>query len=186
MVLASILLFVNCGESQIDTTRPEITGNLRVDINNLLPEGSFVADRMDGLNQSPRRAELQLKFQEGIRENYEWFADYLKTASEGEPLPYHTNFGLTEHEYKELQGLMNDIELISTGKYEIEIIKKGSAITFKAEDKLGLLELVEVNLDGNTVIVNKFNLAFSDTVNVTDADNGMRSKWKGEGLCLAI
>ena len=178
--LIPLVFLTSCANSQTENeVRPEITGEIITDINNLMPAGKITVDNMDGIKENPRQTELTLKFQEGIKENYDWFVDYMKTVPNGEPMPYHKNLGLSKKEYKELQELMNDIELISTGKDVITIIKQGSVITFEAKDKLEILEVVNIDLDSNIVTVGEYTLMFSDTPNITDDKNGLRSKWKG-------
>lgn len=174
-----LLLLANCSSSQPTDKRPLITGNITTDVNNLLPEGKVQVDVMDGIKQNPRQEELTKKFQTGIQQNYEWFVDYMKTVPEGEPMPYHKNLGLAESEYKELQGYMNDIELVSSGKSDITIKKNKNIIEFTASGKLQLLEAVKIDLSKNIVVVGEYELPFSDTANITTDTNGLKSKWKG-------
>jgi hypothetical protein len=171
-----LILLISCGNSQTHQQRQAISS----DINNFLPNGTITVNVMDGIKQNKRQEELLKKFQEGIQQNYEWFVDYMQTVPNGQPMPYHPNLGLTEKEYKELQGFMNDIELVSSGKTDITIINTNNIIEFKTDDeKLKLLEYVRIDLTRNVVTIGEYELPFSDTVNITDDKNALKSQWKG-------
>lgn len=180
ILLTIVISLTGCGNSQTHQQRQAITGDIKNDLNNFLSKGKITVDVMDGVKQNKRQEELTKKFQEGIQQNYEWFVDYMKTVPDGQPMRYHPNLGLTEEEYKELHGYMNNIELVSSGKSDVTIKHKNNTIEFKADDeKLKLLEFVKIDLIKNVVTIGEYELAFSDTVNVTDDKNGLKSKWKG-------
>lgn len=177
IILISLTSSVN---SQAQQRQQAITGDIKNDLNNLLPNSSITIDVMDGVEQNKRQEELTKKLQEGIQNNYEWFLDFVKTVPNGQPMPYNAKLGLTEDEYKELQGYMNNIELVSSGKYAVIIKNKNNIIEFEANDeKLKLLEYVKIDLIKNVVTIGEYELVFSDTVNVTNDKNGLNSKWKG-------
>lgn len=178
-VLILFLLITSCSNSHSKETIPEITWDIREDVNNLLPEGLFIVDILGDLKQNRRQEELNLKFKQGVRENQDWFIEYMKTVPQGESLPYHINLGLTEQEYEEWHGFMEDIEFVSIGQENVEIIQKGAIISFKSKEKLKALELLEINMESNTVRVGEYNLWFDDTSNIANDKNALRSKWKG-------
>lgn len=180
ILLTILISLTSCGNSQTQQRQQAITGDIKNDLNNLLPEGKITTDVMDVVKQNKRQEELTKKFQEGIQNNYEWFVDFMKTVPDGQPMPYNSKLGLTEDEYKELQGYLNDIELISSGKYAVTIKSKNNIIAFETNDeKLKLLEYVKIDLIKNVITIGEYELTFSDTVNVTDDKNGLKSKWKG-------
>ncbi len=179
LILLISIIFLNSCNSQTKRNSPNISGNIKTDLNNLLQNGHFSADIMDGVKQSPRQQELTLKFQQGVQNNYEWFVEQLKTVESGKPMPYHPNLGLTEDEYIELQSFNNDIEIISTGKENVEVIKNDSIISFKSQGKLKILESVKVHLNKDEIIIGQYTLTYLGAANITDTNNGLKSKWKG-------
>ena len=175
-----LILLTSCGNSQTHQPQETITGDIKNDLNNFLPSGKITVDLMDGVKQNKRQEQLTNKFQEGVQQNYEWFVDYMKDVPSGEPMPYHPNLGLTEKEYKELKDLMNDIELVSSGKTDITITNSNNIIQFDTDDqKLNLFKHLKIDLTRNVVIIYDYELPFSDTVNITDDKNALKSKWKG-------
>lgn len=157
----------------------KITGNPQDDLNFLFNEGSVMVDIMDGIKTDPRQAELTYKLQQGIRANYEWFQDYIKTAKPGEPLDYHENLGITIDEYDEFLRLSDQIEVVSSGTEVLTVIKSSNEITFKGQNKTAAFNDLTIDLKNNIMSYKDYELEFGDVINVTDNNNGLRSKWKG-------
>lgn len=178
-IITFLISLTACSYSQSSESIAHISGDIKQDLNNLLPEGKVTVDIMDGVKQNKRQEELTKKFQEGIKSKYSWFVEFMKTIPQGEPMPYHPNLNLTKEEYIELQGYMNDIELVSSGKADLIIKKKGNIIEFTGSGKLEVFNSVKINLKNNTVKFDDKELAFSDSLNVTTDKNGLKSKWKG-------
>jgi hypothetical protein len=176
-VLTIIVCLTGCTNSQTNTS--QLTGDIGTDIKNLIRNGDHMVDIMDGVKQNPRQAALTVKFQGGIKKNYEWFIEYIKTVPAGEPMPFHSKLGMTKTEYDELMGYLNDIELVSTGKENIKVELNNDTIYFKAKGKLSDYNSLKIDLKSNVVILGQFKMVFADTSNVTDDKNGLRSKWKG-------
>ncbi len=180
ILLISLLLLSGHSFSQTHQQQQTTTREIKNNLNNLLPNGKIVADVMTSVKQSKRREELSEKSLAGIQQNYEWFIDYMKSYPDGKPKPYHPNLGVTEDEYKELQSLLSDIEFVSSLNSHITIKRKNNIIEFEADNKsLKLLEYVKIDLLKNIVTIGEYELSFSDTINITDDKNGLKSKWKG-------
>jgi len=179
LILTLATFLANCSNSQANKDTTQLTGVIGTDLRNLIPEGSHIVDIMDGIKQNPRQATLTKKFQDGVKKNYEWFVEYMKTVPEGEPMPYHLNMGMTKKEHDELMGYMTNIEMVSTGKEKIDVEIKNDTVYFKSKEKLSEYDSVKIDLKGNTVLYGPYKMTFSDTSNITDDKNGLRSKWKG-------
>lgn len=161
------------------TERPILIGNVKTDINNLLPAGAIVVDIFTGVKQSPKQAELMEKVKQGVQKNYDWFVDYSKEHADLKPLPYHVNLGVTEAEYKEMLSGMKEMEQTSSGTESVTILKEGNKITFKNSGKLKVLEAVSFDIETNTVKLGNSVLQFDGNTDVTSDDNALKSKWKG-------
>jgi hypothetical protein len=179
LILTLPTFLASCSNSQTSKNTTQLTGDIGTDLKNLIPIGKHTADIMDGVRQSPRQATLTKKFQDGIKNNYEWFVDYMKTVPEGEPMPYHSKLGMTKEEYDELMGYINNIEIVSTGKENIEVEIKNDTIYFKSKGKLTDYNSLKIDLKDNTVLFGQYKMLFSDTSDITNDKNGLRSKWKG-------
>lgn len=179
LIVILFVFFSSRSNSQPNKSSILLTGSLTTDLKLLLSPGNHMADIMDGIKQNPRQASLTKKLQQGIKNNYTWFLEYMKTVPEGEPMPYHANLEVTKSEYEELMSYMNNIEVVSTGKENIEIIIKNDTIYFKSKGKLSDLDSLKIDLKGNTVLFGQLKLLFSDSSNITNERNGLRSKWKG-------
>lgn len=176
----TLLIFLtSCANSQTTNSQKKLTGNIQSDLKTLLPNNKVTADIMDGVLQNPRQVELMKKFQSAIKENYDWFLEYMKTVPEGEPMPYNAKLGLTKEEYTELMAFMNNVEVVSTGKEEIVIEIKDNFIRFKSHNKLAGLDSLIIDLKSNIVTFGQYKMTFADTLNITTDQNGLKSKWTG-------
>lgn len=160
-------------------SRPPLTGQVIQDVENLLPLGEFVFDLMSGTRSSEREQELTAKLQKAIQENLSWYMEYVSEVQPGEALQYHPNFGLTEEEYKELQELSRNVELVSTGTELVSILKKDHIITFETEELLSFLHNVQVDLKDTVIMINSRQLKLTDTIHVSTNTNALRSAWDG-------
>ena len=116
-----LVLLTSCGHSQTNSLHVKLTGNIKNDLKLLLPAGTVKADIMDGVRQDHRQIELSKKLQSAVKQNYSWFVEYMKSIPLGQPMPYHVNLGVTEVEYTELLGFIENIEFVSTGIEPISI-----------------------------------------------------------------
>lgn len=178
-ILTLLIFLTNCGNSQTTNSQENLTGNIQSDLKALLPNKNVQADIMDNVLQNPRQVELTKKFQSAITENYEWFLEYMKTVPNGEPMPFNEKLGLTKEEYKELRALMDNVEVVSTGKEDIFIEIKDDLIRFKSHNKLAKLDSLTIDLKNNTVNYGQYKMLLADTINVTTDKNALKSKWKG-------
>src|SRR6476646_1910045 len=101
LTLLSIAFLISCRNSTPNNKPASLTGDIKTDLEILLPKGNHIVDIMDGVKQTPRQTALMKKFQDAIAKNYDWFTDYVKDIPAGELLPYHENLGMTKEEYKE-------------------------------------------------------------------------------------
>jgi hypothetical protein len=177
--LTFLFFLSSCGNSQKTNLQKKLTGDITTDLKLLLPNSTVKADIMDGILQNPRQVELTNKFQKAIKENYDWFLEYIKTVPEGEPMPYNEKLGLTKEEYSELMAYMENVEVVSTGKENISIEIKDNFIRFKSHNKLADLDSLIIDLKNNIVTFGQYKMVFADTLNITTNKNGLKSKWKG-------
>jgi hypothetical protein len=62
----------------------------------------------------------------------------------------------------------------------MEITNISNIIEFQTnEEKLKLLESVQIDLSRNIVYLGEYQLSFSDSINAADNTNALKSKWKG-------
>lgn len=157
----------------------ERSNDIEKDLKALLPVGFMSFDVMDQVYQSERQIELTNKFQESIRDNYEWFIEYSQQAVEpGKPMPYHENLGLTKAEYEELQGFMENIELASSRVVEYTIAHIDQKIVLEPVDTVNNLKVV-LDFAANQSFFDGQTLTFGDTIIVNDPQNGFKSEWSG-------
>jgi hypothetical protein len=174
-IIICFLFLTSCGQSQTE----KITENRTNDLSALFDQSSVTVDIMDELKTDPKQLELTAKLQKAFQENYEWFQEYIKTAEKGKPLKYHPNFGMTETEYNEYLKLSEQVEVISSGKETIDIKKNADKINFIGQDKTSIFNDLTIDLKNNQILFKNYVLSFVNEINVTDNDNGLKSKWKG-------
>ena len=136
-------------QEYIDATkRPVVAETTGPD--NLIPVGKVYADVMD-VTVSAEALALTRKFQEGTKENPEWFREYTANAPPG-PLPYHPNMGVTEQEYARMLELAADFGLTKVDEAELVFKRVNDArIIIEADGQMTPLNGVEIDLDGDRV-----------------------------------
>ena len=148
LTIATYILFATYCNSQ--TSVVKMSGDVKSDLAILIPDGNRTVDML-GIKPNPRLLELAKKWKESMQTHSEWYLNYIKTAKEGETLPYHKNFGITEDEYKEIQELKNQVERVPLSKEEIEVERIEDKIKFKGTGKLAILEIVQIDLKNNHI-----------------------------------
>lgn len=176
--IVACFLLIKC-YPQINNSISDISRQVQSDIDNFLAEGDFVVDVMDKIIQSPRQQELMMKFQQGIQNNYECYVEYLEKSTPGVPMEYHPNLGITKDEYNELQKLIKKIEIASSGRENVEIIKTDSTVLFNSPGRFQILKRVKINLVKNQIEIGEIKLSYSGSVNVDNDENGFKSRWTG-------
>jgi hypothetical protein len=157
----------------------KITGIPTNDLPIIFESQTVTAHIMDGIKRNPRQLELTQKIQSSLQNNWEWYQEYIKTVKKGEPLGYHPNLGITEKEYDEFLKISKDIEVESTGKEDLEIINADNKIKFNADGRLSIYNDLIIDIKNNQILYKDYILPFLDKINIEDADNGLKSKWKG-------
>jgi hypothetical protein len=150
------------------------------DLKNYVPNGEVRVEIWDSIKTSPQLMELSLKFQEGAKNNYEWFVDYMaKYANKGK-MPYHRNFGLTKKEYNELMDYFKKgIELVLTQYDTIKINKSDTLITFETKGKLDVLNFLKIYPTENKILLFEDTLKCLGKVFITTNTNAFKSEWTG-------
>ncbi len=93
----------------------------------IVVEGRLTVDVME--NALPLLAtELAARMQVAIAKNPQWWAEHVKKAQPGEPLPYDPRIGVTESEYKEFLTLSKKMTLQKTTEATLAISRKGDDV----------------------------------------------------------
>jgi hypothetical protein len=100
-----------------------------------------------GPNISPELEAIQTKMDKAVHEHGHWLQEYVKsTAREGDPLPYHPNFGITDEEYHRYFDSLKDIKLVPAGKGRLRFTALSNS-KMRIESVNGLPELNGVVVD---------------------------------------
>lgn len=171
------LLITSCGQSQPSVKKH--TDKWRDDITQLLKLGTHTADIMDSIKQTPEQARIAEKLQISMQDNYEWFVDYMQKVPEGSPMPYHEKMGISKAEYTQFLADSEKAEIISSGKEPLLIQKNGDIISFKGIGNLKVFDSIKIDLLHKQASFKSYILSDFDSIRVTDASNGLRSRWFG-------
>ena len=96
----------------------------KITSDSMVPDGVVTADVMT-LQINQRGQKLFERFQVSISQNPQWWAEHIKKAIPGEPLPYDPRLGLSKSEYSEMLSLMNQMTLNKVGEVSLEFIPEG-------------------------------------------------------------
>lgn len=111
----------------------------------VVPKGKCDLEFMT-LKISERGTELMAKFQRAVAANRDWFMEYVKNAPEG-PLPYDKRLGLTEAEYAEYLGELENRHLGSMAiKAPCLFRHDGDTLSLEVGDKDSPLSKIKLNL----------------------------------------
>ena len=103
------------------------------------------ADIME-LQSSEEFKEYAIKLKTSLKAKPEWASKFLSSVSEGQPLPYHKNLGLTEQEYVRMQ----------------ELSQKQGAMTLKKSETIDVV--FEQLTDGRVRILTKKDSVFNNLI----------------------
>ena len=152
-VMTKLLLFFLLLFSQIvlgqDTTETRQAFNF---IDSSIRDGEFGYE-INELEYSQEIQNITAKFQQSIATNKIWFEEYLrKNLKEGEGLPYHEKFGITEAQYHKIKNLQKVPPKLKPVSLEvITATKKEGKIIFKSKGDLKVFDLIEIDVNKMTL-----------------------------------
>jgi hypothetical protein len=148
------------------------------EVRGYIPNGIVTARVME-VAFPPRAAELTGKFQAAISLDREWWLEYVRSAPEGAPLPYHERMGMTEAEYEEYLELAARPTLQQTAEARISFGWEGDSVVVITETEpiVGLGEL-KLDLRADTVQSSYGELATRSEINNTASDSPT-GPWQG-------
>ena len=157
----------------------EISGNVVEDLIVMLPDGTVTAEVMDSIHHDPQKIMIIRKYQAAIQANKDWYLDYCKISIPGKPLPWHQNMGITEPEYVEMNDYISNIEAIPSTSEKVQIFNTNAVIHFSAVGKCALLNNFAISLERKAVRFGKNVMTFTDSIQVKNDRNALRSAWTG-------
>jgi hypothetical protein len=146
-----------------------------------LAEGKAEADIM-AIGMEPDKAmelnKISAKMRTKMMENQEWFASYSsENMKDGEALPYHENFGITEEEYNKVLTAQDHMKLIKQGNSPVEVSRSGDKLIVKADSTENFQEIV-FDLKKNTVQTPFGELPYGDEIKASD-NQTVTGPWNG-------
>ena len=180
-VVFVLILFYGCGNSQ--ERKNELVGNLRADLEILIPNGKHEVDIIDGIIMDSRYEKLYEKFMIAMQENKEWFLEQQKIAKKtNSPVPYHPNIGMSEIEYEDFISLMNEgpgMEMVKSGTAMVHFKREKDLIKMSGTDRLDFINKITIDLENNIAFIGDVKLDIFKEIEVDTDKNGLKSKWKG-------
>lgn len=154
--------------------RPEPPFPLR----EVIPEGPVQVDVMQlGL---PRRAvEIVQRLEAHLAEHPEWWSEHVRSAPEGEPIPYDPRMGISEAEYLEFLELASAGTLNKVGEATLDFQWVSSRrVRLGAEGELAALNGIEID-----VVLQRATTPFGTLPERVEIDNRSESSptgpWRG-------
>jgi hypothetical protein len=146
-----------------------------------LAEGKAEADIM-AIGMEPDKAmelnKISAKMRAKMMEKQEWFASYSsENMKDGEALPYHENFGITEEEYNKILTAQDHMKLIKQGDSPVEVSRSGDKLIVKAGSTENFQEIV-FDLKKNTVQTPFGELPYGDQIKASE-NQTVTGPWNG-------
>ncbi len=110
----------------------------------LLPVGTHAVDLMDAA-YPPEVAEIWRRIQQAQLKHPQWLPEYTAAhAKEGEPLPYHPNFGVSREDYQ--KALAGEPRIVKVGQAELTIERRSDgALALRGSGVCAALEGIVLN-----------------------------------------
>ncbi len=122
---------------------------------------------------SAQTKELESRLQAAVQRRPEWWLDYVQKNAEIRPLPYHTNLGLSEVEYKTLLRLYKTKRLTQSGNIVLECKHaEGGRIRLSSEQLPRVVAPIIIDAAGLEAEVPLATLAKAERVEVKERDGG--------------
>ncbi|WP_312792146.1 hypothetical protein [Sphingobacterium sp.] len=146
----------------------------------LLPEGNYVVEILGAPSMNAAQAEILEKMKLSIKQHEEWFVKTMKELKPGEPIPYHSNLGISEQEYAVFMQFSEAVKMDKIGVVRLKILRKDNSIYFEPVDFPQYLKELSIHLKDHTILVDSIALKYKshrvmDSKNTTLAAGA----WKG-------
>jgi hypothetical protein len=116
-----------------------------------LPIGEFDVS-VKGYHVSPETEALMARWQAALRQQPDWWAEFLSQQAPGEPLPYHPNFGITEDEYVQMMRGMEQMEVREVARSRLSILDRGNGVIgFQGGEPISALNAIEIDARADVV-----------------------------------
>lgn len=140
------------------------------------PINAPIKGRVMELITSSEAIELTKKMQQSIANHQEWFKTYIQARQPGQPLPYHSNLGITKQEYQKYLSIAQNIGLHQIGTIELKFEqRKDGAIEIHAP-KTSPINGIVIN---NEAALTPFGKAMTITVINNQDNNAPTGPWQG-------
>jgi hypothetical protein len=136
-------------------------------VNSLFSKNDYDVDFLD-IAYPKDVQDILLKFQNTMKENKEWFQDYMsKNYKAGEGIPYDEKFGITKEEYLKIKDIQNSPpKLITKDTGTFSIYQTAEGISFTSNNKkTKFLQLLKIDLENNVLIYNDDTIPYSTEIN---------------------
>ena len=118
----------------------------RFKLADVIPAGKTTVELVE-MRFSERAEELARKWTSAVATNQDWWMDYVKKYAGGGPLPYHTNLGISEKEYKEyLEESDKSRHLNKTTDAYLIFKRHGEVLSLDIADTNSPVEALRLNL----------------------------------------
>lgn len=157
LLTAAVVVYSGCNSTEERTPHAPAGGMQKTgvvaddsvtvdDVRNILQPREVEVEILDA--QPPQDiAKIQKVVQEAITANQKWFVQYWNSDRPvGQPMPYHTNFGVTETEFKQYMDFWKNRKLVPTGNGRLKFAPQGDS-RIVIENVEGLSELNGIVID---------------------------------------
>jgi len=123
---------------------------ISLEVESILPRDGASLDVMQPAVPG-RLDELTRKAHQAVASDPTWFAEHLKMAERGQPLPYDEKLGLTASEYDELLALAKAGTMMPVAHVGLSLSRTDGRVVFEFGEDFPGMETVELDLNNDTV-----------------------------------
>ena len=123
---------------------------ISLEVESILPQDGASLDVLQPALPG-RLEELAGRVQQAVASDPTWFAEHLKKAERGQPLPYDEKLGVTAAEYDELLALTKTGTMTPVAIAALSLSRTDGRVVFNFGEDFPGMERVELDLNSDTV-----------------------------------
>jgi hypothetical protein len=123
---------------------------ISLEVESILPQDGASLDVMQPALPG-RLEELAGRVQQAVASDPTWFAEQLKKAERGQPLPYDEKLGVTAAEYDEMLALAKTGTMTPVAIARLNLSRTDGRVVFNFGDDFPGMEKVDLDLNSDTV-----------------------------------
>jgi len=128
--------------------------------------------------------EIIMSYRKAVQDSLQWYNAYSQQHKNEVPLPYHSNFGITEADYNRMNKEFPSLKMKVKTTKEFVINKANNQIELKGNDGFTLLDAIIFDVKNKSLLIDGKQIPYIGEVSEKD-ESGIGA-WKGYDWKLEV